>query len=77
MFLSYAKIENLPNDANYEGEIEQGSNLRQGLGTCVFKDGSLYHGTWIVDKMTGKGFRVFTNQNYYIGDYANNKMVRD
>jgi hypothetical protein len=75
IFLTYGIIENLSDDAIYEGMLELDTKVRQGLGTVVYNDGSLYHGTWINDKMSGKGFRIFINLDYYLGDYYNGKMV--
>jgi hypothetical protein len=75
IFLIYGIIENLSDDAIYEGMLELDTKIRQGLGTIVYNDGSLYHGTWIGDKFFGKGFRIYINLNYYLGDYQNGKMV--
>jgi hypothetical protein len=75
IFLTYGIIENLTDDAMYEGTVDLDTKVRQGLGTVVYNDGSLYHGTWIGDRMSGKGFRIYLNLNYYLGDYQNGQMV--
>lgn len=36
----------LEDDAIYEGEVSEETGLRDGKGTCIWTDGSIYEGYW-------------------------------
>jgi hypothetical protein len=72
----YAYIESTIDGGQYEGEVNEETNGRDGYGISILKDGSVYEGQWKNDKSEGKGFRVFVDRDYYIGDYVANKMVK-
>jgi hypothetical protein len=56
-------------DGNFEGELVGGRC--EGLGVCFFNDGAIYSGTWMNDRMEGKGRYRTRNGNVYEGEYKN------
>ena len=68
------RILDVPEGGEYEGGVDPEYNHRSGLGTCVFKDGTVYHGYWALDQPHGKGFRIFIDKDFFIGDFKRSKM---
>jgi len=50
-------------DSYYLGEILPESNVRNGMGVCVYENSRLYEGYWKNDKREGRGFERFSNGN--------------
>lgn len=59
----FSKIDNVLEEGTYVGHVNVETNERHGVGTCIFKDGSIYKGEWKYDKPCGRGFRVFLTSN--------------
>ncbi len=51
----------------YKGEIINGR--REGLGHCIWPNGSSYYGYWENDQQSGRGMFVEPSGNYYKGEW--------
>lgn len=56
----------------YVGETY--NNVRQGYGTFVSADGSIYEGNWRNDRLDGQGIMTLTNGYKYEGAFSNGKQ---
>lgn len=78
-FLELRKINNFGiknyKDSHYMGQISKDSNLREGMGVCVYENKRIYEGFWLNDKRQGRGFEIFSNGSTYIGDYKEGKVT--
>ncbi|XP_078665519.1 uncharacterized protein LOC144907949 isoform X1 [Branchiostoma floridae x Branchiostoma belcheri] len=64
-----------PNGDKYDGEYSQsdtGVLERNGVGTHTTKDGVVYTGRWVQDKMSGQGKLVHPSGAVYDGEFYNN-----
>lgn len=57
----------------YEGQINQELLTREGNGTQVWRDGSVYEGQWKFDQRHGEGRHIFLNGDYYEGEWVRDK----
>ena len=54
--------------AHYEGEwLVGGDKIRQGKGTQIKPDGSIYEGYFVANKANGKGRLIHANLDVYEG----------
>ena len=53
----------------YFGQLEEGTNKWDGVGTIVYSDGRIYEGCWKNDKANGFGRYIYKNGQYYIGEF--------
>jgi len=72
------KVENrdvimLENQARYEGQWLKGQEVRQGKGTQVWPDGSVYEGYWRANKANGKGRLIHADGDVYDGSWKDDK----
>lgn len=44
---------------------------RDGVGIMFWPDGTKYEGQFRHDKMCGKGRKIYSNGEYYVGEFAN------
>ena len=63
----------LENRARYDGQWNQESNLRHGLGIQAWQDGSIYQGMWADDKANGKGRLIHADGDIYEGEWKDDK----
>lgn len=63
----------LENGAMYEGEWNEVTNKRDGKGTQIWADGSLYEGYWRNDKANGKGRLIHADGDVYEGEWKDDK----
>ena len=63
----------LENGAMYEGEWNESTNKRDGKGSQVWADGSLYEGYWKNDKANGKGRLIHADGDVYEGEWRDDK----
>ena len=65
----------------YYGFLESGNDRRDGLGVCIYSDGSRYDGMWKNDKRNGHGRMIWYNNDVYTGywenDYENGEATVD
>lgn len=54
-------------DSYYMGEISSQTNLRDGMGVCVYENSRVYEGFWKDDKRQGRGYEIFSNGSTYLG----------
>lgn len=59
--------EDVTSKSFYEGEFKE--NMRQGMGTYVFRDGSVYSGMWQNNMMTGRGFFTWPDGSTFEGEW--------
>jgi len=61
----------------YEGEMNYGKNLRDGLGVCLYNNGVIYEGQWKNNKEHGRGILVTGDRRriIYEGEWDRSKMV--
>ena len=55
----------LENGARYQGSWNIDTNLREGEGTQIWQDGSIYEGMWSSDKANGKGRLIHADGDVY------------
>lgn len=62
----------------YEGEMNSGNNIRDGMGVCLYNNNMIYEGEWKNNKEHGHGslFNGDRSQTIYVGDWEKGKMVR-
>jgi hypothetical protein len=62
----------------YEGEMNQGRNLRSGRGVCLYSNGTIYEGEWKKNKEHGNGILLTGDRKrvIYAGEWERGKMVR-
>ncbi|CAI2365464.1 unnamed protein product [Moneuplotes crassus] len=58
----------------YLGQWNIQENLKQGKGTQVWTDGSLYQGNWENNETNGLGRIIYTNGDVYEGEWLNGKL---
>lgn len=63
----------LSNGAMYEGEWNDETTTRDGKGTQIWADGSLYEGYWKNDKANGKGRLIHADGDVYEGEWKDDK----
>ena len=63
----------LEDGSEYEGEWLLGTQIRQGKGVLLKKDGSLYEGYFINNLASGKGRTIHANGDYYQGQHKEDK----
>lgn len=51
---------------------EQGK--REGVGTLVYPDGSIFYGNFVADLTSGLGLHVFSGGDFFFGDFSKGKM---
>ncbi|MFZ5987585.1 MAG: stalk domain-containing protein [Bacillota bacterium] len=59
-------------EPTYKGE-RNGSQLKNGLGICLWPDGTRYEGEWSYGDMHGKGTTYFPNGEIYEGHFWNSQ----
>jgi len=70
---TYLKHEGKRNSqCSYVGTLARG--LRDGFGTCRFRNGNLYVGEWQCDKVHGRGTYHWKDGQEYVGDFVENMM---
>ena len=62
----------LDNGAEYEGEWDE-MGRKDGRGTQVWVDGSLYEGYWRADKANGRGRLIHADGDVYYGEWKDDK----
>lgn len=63
----------LENLAKYTGEWLINTDIRQGRGTQVWPDGSMYEGYWVDSKANKSGRLIHADGDVYEGDWENDK----
>ncbi len=63
----------LQNGAKYEGEWNEATKQRDGKGTQIWADGSLYEGFWKNDKANGRGRLIHADGDVYEGEWKDDK----
>ena len=64
----------LENGARYEGQWLVNTDIRQGFGKQVWKDGSMYEGYWVDNKANGpKGRLIYADGDVYSGTWKDDK----
>ena len=63
----------LRNGANYDGEWNVETGMREGRGYQIWLDGSLYEGYWKNDKANGRGRLIHADGDVYEGDWKDDK----
>jgi hypothetical protein len=63
----------LENKTKYEGQWNEETNERDGMGVLVWPDGSVYEGYWKHDKANGRGRLIHADKDIYIGDWKDDK----
>jgi len=64
----------LESGAQYTGEwLTKQPNVRQGRGTQVWPDGSMYEGYWVDSKATGRGRLIHADGDVYEGNWKDDK----
>lgn len=63
----------LENGAQYQGEWLVDSQIRQGRGTQIWPDGSMYEGYWYDSKANGKGRLIHADGDVYSGQWQDDK----
>uniref|UniRef100_A0A7S3VDB6 MORN repeat-containing protein 5 n=1 Tax=Chaetoceros debilis TaxID=122233 RepID=A0A7S3VDB6_9STRA len=60
----------------YEGEMNEGNNIRDGRGVCLFNNDRVYEGQWKRNKEHGQGALLTADRSrtIYIGDWERGKM---
>ena len=76
-----------PNDpGTYDGDIvtiydsqkeTMIPNVRQGVGTCTWQDGSIYQGDWLKNQRHGQGTFHDSDGSKYTGSWKNDKKDGD
>ena len=64
----------LENGAMYIGQWDKTSNLRAGIGTIIFSDGSLFEGEMNKDKANGFGRHIRVDGEYYVGQWEDDSV---
>lgn len=65
------KLTLMDNGAKYTGEWLLDSNIREGRGTQVWPDGSMYEGYWKDNRTTGRGRLIHSDGDVYDGEWLN------
>ena len=63
----------LENQAHYTGTWLKGQDIRQGRGTQIWPDGSMYEGYWMSNKANGKGRLIHADGDVYDGCWKDDK----
>ncbi len=63
----------LENQARYDGQWLIGTEIRQGKGTYILPDGSMYEGYWRDNKQNGAGRLIYYSGDVYEGQWVNDK----
>lgn len=63
----------LENKARYQGEWLVNQEIRQGRGTQIWPDGSMYEGYWADGKANGKGRLIHADGDVYDGVWKDDK----
>lgn len=78
--LPYTKPDNpvvgpiqFPNGATFFGQVNTKYCLREGVGTQIWEDGSIYTGQWKDDKRHGEGRQIYVDGDFYEGQWFQNK----
>ena len=66
-------MQNLDDGAVYVGEWLVNTQVKQGRGLQIYKDGSLYEGYWRDGKACGKGRLIHADGDVYVGSWKNDK----
>ena len=66
-------IQEIENDAKYQGEWLADSDVRDGRGFQIWPDGSLYEGYWSENKANGKGRLIHADGDVYEGAWKDDK----
>jgi len=67
------KVVTLENGAKYEGQWDEKTGMRDGIGVQIWPDGSVYEGYWKNDKAHGVGRLIHADKDIYEGDWINDK----
>ena len=64
----------LDNGARYTGEwLESNPQVRQGKGSQIWPDGSMYEGYFVNDRASGKGRLIHADGDVYEGMWKEDK----
>lgn len=66
-------ITRIETGAFYRGQWNKYTNQREGKGTQIWPDGSIYEGTWKNDKANGRGRLIHADGDFYDGDWVDDK----
>lgn len=63
----------LENKTKYEGQWNEKTQERDGMGVLIWPDGSIYEGFWKQNKANGKGRLIHADRDVYVGEWLNDK----
>lgn len=63
----------LDNKTKYEGQWNEASGERDGMGMLIWPDGSVYEGYWKRNKANGKGRLIHADKDIYVGEWRDDK----
>lgn len=64
----------LENGAMYIGQWNKKTGLREGIGTIIFDNGSLFEGEMNRDKANGFGRHIRIDGEYYVGQWEEDSV---
>lgn len=67
------KLAIMENGAKYTGEWLVGTQIREGRGTQVWPDGSIYEGYWKNNQTQGLGRLIHADGDVYEGEWRQDK----
>ena len=63
----------LPNKCKYDGQWNEKTGQKDGMGMLIWPDGTLYEGFWKNDRQNGFGRMIRTDRDAYTGEWLDDQ----